>query len=81
MRERLEVRNARIAPPLGVLLLNLQESTDLGESRRVDIRGERRPRFAHRADILHAARVIDDELIPKRSAGGEPPIPGDMMEP
>src|SRR5678815_3264141 len=61
----LEIGDARVAPPLSLLLLDREECRDLGVAFGVDRAVERAPGFAHPLHFIDTARVAIDEFIPQ----------------
>ena len=77
----MEIGDARIPPPLGLLLLNCQERGDLLVARRIDVSTQARPHLAHLGDALHSGGVVAHQLVPERASRGHSIIPGQVMEP
>src|SRR5678815_824157 len=81
LRDGLEIRDTRVAPPLGLRLLDPQERRDLVATLGVHLRPDIIPGLAHLADDLHSMRVAIYELVPKCAARTHPMAPGDMVKP
>src|ERR1700734_966962 len=80
-RNALEIRQGRIAPPLRLLFLNAEICRGFSESLRIHERSKGRPGEAHLPNVVHPARVVNHQLIPKRMTGDHGEIPGKMVKP
>ena len=79
--ELLEVAYAGIAPPFGVVLLDVEFLGDLVENRGADIGLQARPGLLVSLDLGDAGVVVQTDLIPQCLSAGKLVIPGDMVEP
>src|SRR5580658_10712421 len=79
--QALEVGQGCIPPPPRLLLLNGEKRRHLGVALCVHERRKVRPGLTHTPDLLHAAAVVNHELIPKRGAGGHAIAPGHVVKP
>ncbi len=79
--ESLEIPNASIPPPLGIVFLYVKLPSDLREYGRADIFLKSFPCLLIRLHRRDAPVVVQAEFIPKSLSAGHRVIPRDMMEP
>src|SRR5687767_6926437 len=80
-RERLEISDARIAPPLRFLLLDLQERRHLRVTLGIDVRSQALPLSAHLTNGIDTPRISMHQLVPQDAARPGSVIPWHVMEP
>ncbi len=80
-RVLLKIQQARIAPPPGFFLLDMQKGLDLAELLRVDIIPERTPQHDHAVDSLYPVIVSEAEFIPQAPARFHGKVPWQVVEP
>src|SRR5262249_5153756 len=80
-RQRLEIRDAGVTPPLRLALLYAEERPLFLVALRVDGAVQTVPGRAHRVHFANAARIAPHQFIPERFAVRHAVVPGEMVKP